>query len=77
MHVEVDQSGTIEDTATDTVLAFPNEEDFAILIPGKVKRACLRGLRNRGKVGNSIHWLVFGTGVFLLLRDHAQKLSLV
>ena len=77
MHVEVDQSGKIEDTATDTVLAFSNEADFAILIPAKVKRVCLRGLRNRGRVGKSIYWLVFATGLFLLLRDHVQKLPLV
>ena len=62
MHVEVDQSGKIEDTATDTVLAFSNEADFAILIPAKVKRVCLRRLRNRGKAGKSIYWLVFALG---------------
>ena len=77
MHVEVDQSGKIEDTATDTVLAFSDGESFAILISAKVKRACLYELRQRGRTGKSIYWLLFATGLFLLLRDHVRKFSLV
>jgi len=75
--VEVDQSGKIEDTATDTVLAFSDGESFAILIPARVKRRCLRELRRRGRRGKSIYWLLFATGLFLLLKDHVQKFSLV
>ena len=77
MHIEVDQSGKIEDTATDTVLAFSNAEDFAILIPAEVKRACIQELRRRGRRGKSLYRRVFVVGLFLLLKDHIQMCSLV
>lgn len=75
--VQVDQSGKVEDTATDTVLAFSDDTSYAILIPSRVKRQCLLELRRRGQTGKSLYWLIFATGLFLLLKDHFKKLPLV
>jgi len=45
MHVEVDQSGKVENTRVDTVLAFSNGMNHAILVSAKVKRIVTKQLR--------------------------------
>ncbi|MFQ5855163.1 MAG: hypothetical protein ACE5LU_05925 [Anaerolineae bacterium] len=77
MHVEVDQSGKIGDTKVPTVLAFSNSESYAILIPATVKRDSLRALRQQGKSGTTLYLEVFAIGLYLLLKDHIRKFSLV
>lgn len=73
MHIEVDQSGKVEDTATNTVIAFSNEKKRAILIPATVKRACLQELRQEGKTGKSIYRRLFVVGLLFLLKDSVKK----
>jgi hypothetical protein len=77
MHIEVDQSGKIEDTASNTVLAFANGASFVILIPAREKRLCLQALRARGKTGKSIYRLLFATALFFLLKDAIARRSVV
>jgi len=77
MHIEVDQSGKVEDTATNTTIAFSNEKRQAILIPATVKRACLQKLRQEGKTGKSIYRRMFVVGLFFLLKDNVKKGDLV
>lgn len=77
MHVEVDQSGKIEQTRWDTVLAFSDDTDCAILIPAKVKREAIVRLRASGKRGRSAYLFLFARGLYLLLRDHLEALHLV
>jgi len=77
MHIEVDQSGKVEDTATDTVIAFSNERKRTVLIPATVKRACLQELRQEGKTGKSIYRRMFVVGLFFLLKDNIKKSDLV
>jgi hypothetical protein len=74
--VEVDQSGKIGDTKVPTVLAFSNDKKRAILIPATVKRACLRALRKAGK-GEALYYLLFATGLFLLLKDDMEAIQRV
>lgn len=76
MRIEVDQSGKIGDTKVPTVLAFSNGKEKAILIPATVKRACLRELRRLGK-GAGIYYLMFATGLFLLLKDDIENVDQV
>lgn len=71
MRVEVDQSGKIGDTKVPTVLAFSNEESYAILIPAKVKRECVQRLREQGRTGKTFYMRIFAIGLFFLLKDHA------
>ncbi len=77
MHVEVDQSGKIEDTRVDTVLAFSDGMNYAILIPAKVKRIVTEQLRGRDKTKRGITLLLFSACLFLLLRDHLKQIERV
>jgi hypothetical protein len=77
MHIEVDQSGKIGDTGVATVLAFSDTESYAILIPAKVKRACIHELRRKGKSGTTLYVQLFAVGLFLLLKEAIEKVSLV
>ncbi len=38
MHIEVDQSGKIEQTDMDTIITFSNRHQYAVLLPKEVKR---------------------------------------
>ena len=75
MKVEVDQSGKIGDTKVPTVLAFSNDEDYAILIPATVKRKCVLALRERGKDIDSLYIQLFSICLYLLLKSHAKRLT--
>lgn len=76
--VEVDQSGKVERTQMDSVLAFSNSQRYAILIPATGKRAALQVLRQRRKPTaskKSIYLRIFTAGLYLLLKDHMDTLD--
>jgi hypothetical protein len=76
--VEVDQSGKIERTHTDTFLAFSDELDSVICIPAQVKRtgqATLRAKWRRRESKKSIYIRLFAAGLFLLLKGHLAYLG--
>ena len=77
MHIQIDQSGKIGDTKVPTVLAFSNDKSFSILIPAGVKRECLYNLRQRGKSGTTLYLQLFAVALFLLLKGHVEKMSLI
>lgn len=77
MQVDVDQSGKIGQTNVDTVLAFANGESFALLIPRRVKQACLHELRRRGIAATDIYLRLFAVGLYYLLRQHISSMDLV
>lgn len=72
MKVEIDQSVKIEQTNKGTVLAFSNEEEYAILIPGKVKRKLQELFREKGRPRLFIS-RTFAAGITLLLQNHLPK----
>lgn len=74
-YVEVDQSGRIEFTKHDTVLAFSDGISYSILIPRGVKRNSINELRQQGLSGTTFYPRLFATGLFLLLRDHIDQLA--
>ena len=76
MELEVDQSVRIEETAYDTILAFSNDVRRAIVIPAAVKREALAYLREGGKSRKVAVLTVFAAGLFFLLRDVAQSITL-
>lgn len=77
MHIEVDQSGKIEKTNVDTVLAFSDGKSAAVLIPAEVKRVCLQALRRGGKRKTTIVIRIFAAGLFFLLKDVLEEVTLV
>jgi hypothetical protein len=77
MHIKVDQSGRIEQPV-DTVLAFSDTIDFAILIPREVKRNILKYLReNLEKDKETAAVIVFAAGTFLLIREMLTRIDYV
>ncbi len=74
MHIEVDQSGKIENTRVDTVLAFADGESYAILIPATVKRVCLEALRRRRKLARIRIIRLFSAALFLLLEPRWNRI---
>jgi hypothetical protein len=72
--VEVDQSGRIEFTKEDTVLAFANGTRYSILIPSTVKRECVTTLRQMNLPGPNFYLQLFAVGLYLLLKDHIDKI---
>jgi len=76
MQVEVDQSGKIGQTNVDTVLAFSNGRSYSILIPRKVKQACLHELRRRNFSPQAAYTRFFAVALYLLLRNHIHRIDL-
>jgi hypothetical protein len=73
MRVEVDQSGKIERTSHDTVVAFSNDFDYAILIPAQVKRETIAALKSKGK--RRAHLLLFAMVLYELLRQYLERIE--
>jgi hypothetical protein len=77
LHIEVDQSGKVEKTNIDTVLAFSDGKSAAVLISAEVKRVCLQTLRRRGKPKITNVLRIFAAGLFLLLQDVLEEVTWV
>ena len=75
-NVQVDQSIKIEQPGN-TVLAFSNGISWAVVISPDVKRDAIRKLRASGKSKDVAHILVLAAGVYLLLADFLDELSMV
>lgn len=74
-HVEVDQSIKIEQTQDDTVIAFSDGIQRAILIPATVKRACQQKLQGRGVKPGMIALRMFVAGLLLLLEEQIENIA--
>jgi len=75
MHIKVDQSIRVEQPA-DTVLAFSDTTDYAILIPRAAKRTVAKFLREiRGKDPETAAILIFSASVFLLVKDILRQVE--
>jgi len=77
MNIEVDQSGKIGETGRKTVLAFSDEISFALIIPSRVKRECIRWLRRREGFKAHSYLRIFAAGLFLLFRDYLDQLDVI
>ncbi len=76
MIIEIDQSGKVEQTAKDTVIAFTDKKKFkrSIKIARREKRKLQKFFRQLGKPRFYTH-KVFAVLVFLLLKSYASKLD--
>lgn len=75
--VEIDISGRVEDTSTDTVIALANGVDKSLLIKKETKRDCLKKLRNYGFFGDTIYLRIYVIGLFHLIKSTIGKLGLI
>jgi hypothetical protein len=79
VRVEIDQSGKVEWTQKPTVLAFANGTRFSVFISARDKRILLKELEQtkpeRSRTMQRV--LVFATLLFILLREHIDKLAQV
>jgi hypothetical protein len=77
---ELDQSGRVDQTDRSTVLAFANGLRFSIRLSGVAKREILTILRRERKgkkEQHTLYILIFATLVYLLLKEHIDKLNTV
>jgi len=65
MHIEIDQSGKIEQTNNDTVLSYSNHEQFSIWIKSDLKQRLLRNKKDK-----KLKIKLFSVCLYLLLKDH-------
>jgi hypothetical protein len=70
--IEIDQSGRIEETNRDTILAYSNGKSYSIIIPARTKRQLLEQFRILGKPKIFV-LRVFASGIYLLINDQITK----
>lgn len=76
-NVEVDQSGKIERTRVNTVLAFSDGREYSILILAVEKRECIRKLRQWRENDRMFYLKLFVAALFLLLKDYLDQLDVI
>ena len=74
MRIEVDQSGKIEQTNIDTVVAFRNDEQYSVLLKKKIKIEILTEYRNRY---GDIHYRLFAILIFYCVKNYLSKIELI
>lgn len=73
MHIEVDMSGKIEDYL-DTVVAFRNKEQYAVLLDRKIKTRILTEYRTKHK---DIHYRLFAVLIYYCIKNYLNKMELI
>ena len=76
MNIEIDQSGKIENTNRNTIIAFSNDISSSILITGKDKREIQRIFREAKKPRIFVYRL-FATLIFILIKKHIRRINQV
>lgn len=74
MTIEIDQSGKIEETNRDTILAFSNGKSKTIKISAKNKRRLQEIFRQIGRPKDFII-SVFTVAIFLLIKDDIKQIN--
>lgn len=74
MHIEVDQSGKIEQLNKDSVIAFSNKNQYSVLIPKEVKREVFKTYKGKVK---ELRYRLFCIGVYFCLRDYIKEKELI
>lgn len=73
MRIEIDQSGKIEETHRDTILAYSNDSAYSVRITAKTKRKLQEAFRRAGKPRDYIIG-VFSAVIYLLVRRKVRTL---
>ena len=74
MHIEVDQSGKIEQLNMDTVIAFSNKNQYSVLITKETKQELFKIYKGKIK---ELRYRIFCIGVYYCLRDYIKEKELI
>lgn len=74
MNIEIDQSGKIEDTSKNTIIAFSNNMSKSIFISAKDKREIQDIFRRAGKSRIYVYKL-FSILIFILVKKYIKNIS--
>lgn len=74
MNIEIDQSGKIENTNRNTIVAFSNSISKSVLISGKDKREIQDIFRKAGKPRVFVYRL-FAILIFILIKKHIKQID--
>ncbi len=74
MHIEVDQSGKIEQLNKDTIIAFSNRNQYSVLIPKLVKQEAYQ--LYKGKI-RKLRYRLFCIGIYYCLRNYIREKELI
>jgi len=74
MHIEVDQSGKIEQLNKNTVIAFSNKNQYSVLIPKEIKQEVYRLYKGNVK---ELRYRIFCIGVYYCLKDYIKEKELI
>ena len=74
MHIEIDQSGKIEQLNKDTYIAFSNHEQYCVKFPKKIKQEVVYEFRTRVR---QIIQKLFAICIFYCLNDYTDKKELI
>lgn len=74
MKIQIDQSGKIEETHRETILAYSNSKIFSVKITAKSKRKLQELFREIGEPRSYVI-AVFTVGIFLLIEDDLQNID--
>lgn len=74
MHIIIDQSGKVEDTTVDTIIAFSNGRAKTILIGKKDKRE-VQNIFRKNNQGKIFVFKTFSILIFLLIKNDLSKIQ--
>ena len=74
MHIELDQSGKIEQLNMNTVIAFSNKNQYSVLISKEVKQQAYRLYKGKAK---DLRYRLFCIGVYYCLKDYIHEKELI
>lgn len=76
MVYKIDQSGKVEDTSKNTVLACCNGEEYCVLITRRTKRRIQEIFRTAGMRELFVYW-TFAAGLYVLLENFKRDIKVV
>ena len=74
MKIEIDQSGRVEETNRDTILAFANDNEFTVIITARTKRRLQEIFRQIGKPTVFMIY-IFAISVYLLIKPKLNSIT--
>lgn len=74
MHIEVDQSGKIEQLDKNTIIAFSNQNQYSVLITKEIKKEVYN--LHKGKV-KDLRYRLFCIGIYYCLKDYIKEKELI